>query len=442
MNKRCVNFDKSVIIWLFISFFLVIILTVVLALYLERDEATKVDRLLQDAKTKIVENTKAPFYRNYTLASQIVSNAGNYTQLEKDGPALLLPSTRFIALAPNGVVSEVFPKEENEYVIGIDAFGGNYKEVGAKAIETKALTISGPYKSVVDKDVIVGWLPVYLEAEKTDDSFWGLSLIAVNPNDIVKESNLNETIGVAGYSYTLFSYDESGTPFYFSEEKGSGNEKYLEAELGASDNPTYLRIFPLNRWYSFIDVWALLIAGFVISGLGAVVLHQNTVLRQNKKLLEEQLVRDVLTKILNRRGLGIEVERLVRLGKHFVVYFIDLNHFKEINDKYGHDVGDKALQLFASTVDALIDGSHIFARSGGDEFILIHVTDKHYENEMDEFFKKVDKTLVKNFISVDKKKISVSYSIGSAKFPEDGATFADVLRLADLAMYKNKKKMY
>lgn len=98
------------------------------------------------------------------------------------------------------------------------------------------------------------------------------------------------------------------------------------------------------------------------------------VIDKNKTLLEE-IQRDSLTEILNRRSyeasLAAEFDRFTRYRKPFSVIFIDIDHFKNVNDHYGHDAGDRVLRAISRKVRDILRKPDIFARYGGEEFVVI-----------------------------------------------------------------------
>lgn len=93
------------------------------------------------------------------------------------------------------------------------------------------------------------------------------------------------------------------------------------------------------------------------------------------RMLVEQANTDVLTGILNRRRamevLAREVRRSHRYHRDLSVILFDIDHFKKINDEYGHPVGDKVLKSFASLADARIRDLDLLARTGGEEFMVV-----------------------------------------------------------------------
>jgi diguanylate cyclase (GGDEF)-like protein len=101
----------------------------------------------------------------------------------------------------------------------------------------------------------------------------------------------------------------------------------------------------------------------------------NATLRLERKSLQRMARRDPLTGILNRQGLGEELVRAAERGDDqffpLSVVFMDIDHFKRINDEHGHAVGDEVIKELAETVQRDIQRSDLFARWGGEEFILI-----------------------------------------------------------------------
>jgi len=84
-----------------------------------------------------------------------------------------------------------------------------------------------------------------------------------------------------------------------------------------------------------------------------------------------QATTDGLTGLLNRRTLENELRSLAEEGRPFVVAMVDLDHFKVLNDTYGHEAGDRALRLLSRTFQEVLRASDIVARYGGEEFVLI-----------------------------------------------------------------------
>jgi diguanylate cyclase (GGDEF)-like protein len=120
------------------------------------------------------------------------------------------------------------------------------------------------------------------------------------------------------------------------------------------------------------------------------------------------------------------------------VMFIDLDAFKSINDRYGHDVGDRVLQLVARRLEALVRGGDTVSRRGGDEFLFLMLEAKDEANAV-----AFAGTLIERIgeaCEVDGSSLTVSSSVGIALYPEDGSTAQELLKHADFAMYAAKQQ--
>lgn len=120
------------------------------------------------------------------------------------------------------------------------------------------------------------------------------------------------------------------------------------------------------------------------------------------------------------------------------VMFIDLDAFKSINDRYGHDVGDRVLQLVARRLEALVRAGDTVSRRGGDEFLFLMLEAKDEVNAVNFAGMLIER--IGEACEVDGASLTVSSSIGIAMYPEDGRTAQELLKHADLAMYAAKQQ--
>lgn len=149
---------------------------------------------------------------------------------------------------------------------------------------------------------------------------------------------------------------------------------------------------------------------------------------------------DVLTGLPNRYLLNDRVGQAIALAQRhqtrIAVFFIDLDHFKNINDSLGHDVGDELLKMVAQRLRSCLRRSDTIARLGGDEFVALLV-DLDSEDEVAFVAEKMVDSLLEPFV-VGEYRLSVTPSIGASIYPDDGDTTVQLLRNADLAMYRAK----
>jgi len=155
-----------------------------------------------------------------------------------------------------------------------------------------------------------------------------------------------------------------------------------------------------------------------------------------------QATHDLLTKLPNRLLFS---ERLVhklyeahRYRQVLAVMFLDLDHFKEINDTYGHDIGDALLGDVAMRLTKTLREVDTIARMGGDEFTLIF-TGVESIHDMAVISRRILDELTKPF-ELSSHEVQISASIGCALYPMDGTDADSLLKFADTAMYRAKEK--
>jgi diguanylate cyclase (GGDEF)-like protein len=156
--------------------------------------------------------------------------------------------------------------------------------------------------------------------------------------------------------------------------------------------------------------------------------------------LEHLSKTDSLTGLANRREifsqLSDEISRMDRGQQTSTLVYIDLNKFKEINDKYGHKVGDKALVEFSERMSGLLRDSDRFGRIGGDEFVILLYGTNEKETEV--FFNRVAQSDFE--VNVDGNKVvPIGFSVGWVEWSEGIETVQEWLDKADEVMYGKKR---
>lgn len=151
---------------------------------------------------------------------------------------------------------------------------------------------------------------------------------------------------------------------------------------------------------------------------------------------------DYLTGIPNRRFfmdyLSDEVMKAEKLNQRFALMYLDIDHFKNINDVMGHDIGDQLLIQFSKQVQQTISGKGTFSRIGGDEFAII-LPNLISEEEAKIMGEEIVTTLKKTW-HVEDKIFQTTSSIGISIYPKDGTTSLELIRNADESLYKAKAK--
>lgn len=217
-----------------------------------------------------------------------------------------------------------------------------------------------------------------------------------------------------------------------------------DLSLPLADNPTQLGLS--------VAVITLLVIGSSISAALAdkKLQHKERDLRRVNTLLSEldqarvslqQVAHyDALTNLLNRRGFNqIFAEKIAEKtasGGMLAVIFLDIDHFKRINDSLGHDAGDQLLTVLAGHIKGSVRShADVVARFGGDEFcILISI---HHRDEARHLAQRILQKM-KEPVELAGRRMVMTTSIGISLFPDDGQTCEELLKTADMALYQSK----
>ncbi|MGA9465004.1 MAG: EAL domain-containing protein [Terracidiphilus sp.] len=180
--------------------------------------------------------------------------------------------------------------------------------------------------------------------------------------------------------------------------------------------------------------------GQVIGTMGFA--HNITGNRQAEQRIRHMSLHDSLTGLSNRILLEDRLSQAIafaeRNQKHVAVLLLDLDRFKDVNDSFGHSVGDRLLQLVAARLKACLRETDTVARLAGDEFVIALPMTDHLEG-IEQVAKKILESLSRPF-DVPGHELQLSGSMGICQFPEDGNNSEELLQFADVAMYEAKQR--
>lgn len=263
----------------------------------------------------------------------------------------------------------------------------------------------------------------------------------------------------------LFSFNQQGviqdTSDYFLERLGFQREEVIGSELSGLLDMEHkqqvidqalttlweaqtLSEFPLsliNGQGQRVEVLmdATLTARESFPGALAVITDV-TSLNQARRKLEHQANTDHLSGIANRYHFQTYLDLLTSDRRHsqkpFALLFIDLDHFKIINDTYGHQAGDQLLCQVAARIQSALRPEDLIARLGGDEFAVI-LKDSDSGASAEHIAERIIQQLEVAF-SLGESNVFISASIGIAAYPENCKSPTELLQYADLAMYRAK----
>jgi diguanylate cyclase (GGDEF)-like protein len=191
--------------------------------------------------------------------------------------------------------------------------------------------------------------------------------------------------------------------------------------------------------------WILSLGAIPLLGSGLILVIFAYVVRQwrdREERLRELSNTDYLTNLHNRRSFmetaEIEFSRARRFGSSLAIVMIDVDHFKRVNDGYGHGIGDEILKLVGKILAQEVRRHDVAARYGGEEFcFLLAETDEEQARVMAE---RCRERIEASQLMVRGSAVRVTASVGIAAYPHQGITRVEqLIDLADGALYRAKR---
>ncbi|RWZ58821.1 diguanylate cyclase [Halobacillus fulvus] len=172
------------------------------------------------------------------------------------------------------------------------------------------------------------------------------------------------------------------------------------------------------------------------------IIRDITAEKQYAEKIHHMAYHDPLTKLPNRRSFKEKVDQYTTPNEDnqhalpFAIALIDLDRFKEVNDQYGHHIGDEFLKHVASLLKQMVPEDGMAARLAGDEFVLFLPI--HEEEKLTEFAEAVMEQFRKNWFQADRISIPVQASVGLSLCPIHGSNYDQLLNHADKSLYTVK----
>jgi len=165
------------------------------------------------------------------------------------------------------------------------------------------------------------------------------------------------------------------------------------------------------------------------------------IVEDRTRVLEQLSNTDPLTKVANRRALfergDLELSRADRIHNNLTLILLDCDYFKNVNDEYGHQVGDELLKHICKVCNQEIRSIDFLGRYGGEEFIII-LPDCDIDGGI-EIAKRIQKSLKENNLTIEDEELIVTLSMGISMLTDENETFEQLIHKADKAMYTAKE---
>ncbi|MDX1516035.1 MAG: diguanylate cyclase [Woeseiaceae bacterium] len=210
--------------------------------------------------------------------------------------------------------------------------------------------------------------------------------------------------------------------------------KRLLAHFGDPDKPGTPISFETANEAENGETW-LRIIGEPVGADFSVTLIDITQRKRNENKMLADALRDPLTGVLNRRGFEKEAAASIRTHTQGAVLYLDLNHFKSINDRFGHQAGDALLKAFGHRLEFCLRPEDILGRLGGDEFAIVlpGVTVEDAKHIAERLVGTASEAYI-----IQGQEIKCTASVGIALMPRHGEELWHLISVADEAMYNAK----
>ena len=273
--------------------------------------------------------------------------------------------------------------------------------------------------------------------------FWkdkNLSYLGANKL-FLKDAGLKSTDDIAGKNDFELPWADTEAEMYRDDDikvMTSGISKINFEEIQTQDDGNTTVLLTSKVPLRDIDTNVM----GVVGSYSDITAQRNTELelKKQKDVLAHQAHHDALTGLPNRVLFNDRLEQSLEKAKRnetkVALLFIDLDHFKEINDSLGHETGDKILKVVTQRLEETIREEDTLARLGGDEFTVV-IEDLQQGQDASLLARKILKVLATPIV-IEDNMLYVSSSIGISLYPDDGGSSVNLLKYADSAMYKAK----
>ena len=369
------------------------------------------------------------------LKQILISESGEFNQFDIIAENLMSDSIESVQLAPNGVVTDIYPSAGNE-AGKIDLLHDKDRgKISCYARDNHTIITQGPFKLKQGGSGIAVRNPVFLKDENGLEYFWGFTIVVLRVPDIF--SDAVSALSSFGYEYRISKTDAPWSDTYnIVSQSNDSLINPVSYTFTIGEETWMFEVAPQGGWRNNL----LITKTSVILTANVILLSVLTCVwltsKENKNRFQILAHTDSLTNIYNRYGFDELAAKMIAKNPktHFVAALFDIDDFKFINDIYGHGYGDKALKCLADSMKAFFPSDAILGRNGGDEFcvLLPNYTFEEAEAQLQQFT-----SLPKTF-SCRGREQQFYISLGYAEYPTFASSLSQLMRCADAALYEIK----
>ena len=372
-----------------------------------------------------------------TALEVVLAEDGNWEIRNFDSTAKMLmmnhPYIASLQLAPQGKVTNIYPLQGNEAGL-IDLLEDEKRgSIARYARDSGRNVMQGPFELKQGGKGIAIRHPVYKINSTGQREFWGFTIAIIKVPEVFH--NTIEILKSFNYAYALYAQEPISQQWQQILDSGQELVDPVVVEFQVLDTCWKLAIMPERGWHNYREILPHGVFGFFLVLLFTAMSYMLLRLAEAKRMFAQMSLMDGLTGLGNKRSFDHSLEHLVQEGSSFGLCYIDVNHFKAVNDRFGHNVGDVLLKTVAKRIQE--NTNYPAYRIGGDEFVIL-VDEDVEEARYQQFKENIDNAFARRVRCLDQK-LHITVSLGFARYPEDGQDVQQVIALADQRMYADKE---
>lgn len=429
---------RTVVVTCIMTTTIATIITMILFSTYYKQNKTMANHVMSSYNSKIQYAIDSRILSADTLKKLIEYEGGMIHNFEEIAQELIGSDSavQSLQVAPDGVVEYIYPKKSNEEGY-VDLFAIPERKTEANyAKDTGKTTIAGPFELFQGGTGVVVRIPIFLP----EDDFWGFSIIILNTPEIFDMAELDQLEG-QGYSYSIWKNNPQTNEVQVinSNTESFNYDKSISKDIIMTNEIWTFSIIPESEHWIPLDRVILESFFFLMMTILIIaIVSANLVLSDQKKELIVLADTDYLTHLYNARKMDELLAKLKEDNKPFGFGYFDLNEFKIVNDKYGHDIGDYLLKEVSFRLQKSVTRTDMLFRIGGDEFAII-VPTKNTEKFYYDLEAKIQKEVTQPY-KIQDIILYPKISCGFSRYPEDSTNLNDVIKFADEKMYMEKER--